>query len=105
MGKEDVSLDKLAEIINGKGSGRILYFGSCSTLATDQEDEIKQFLKETKIKAVCGYSADIPWIESAAFEVLLIDALSWYQRIHAANNFLQKDYPNLCKRLDFRMVW
>ena len=57
VGKEDVSLDELAEIIDGKGSGRILYFGSCSTLATDQEDEIKQFLKETKIKAVCGYSA------------------------------------------------
>lgn len=105
VGKEDVSLDELAEIIDGKGSGRILYFGSCSTLATDQEDEIKQFLKKTKIKAVCGYSEEIPWIESAAFEVLLIDALSSYQRIHAANNFLQKDYPNLCKRLDFRMVW
>ena len=105
MGKQEVSLEKLAEIIDGKGSGRILYFGSCSTLATDQEDEIKRFLKETKIKAVCGYNKDIPWIESAAFEVLLIDALACYQRIHAANNFLRKDYPNLCERLDFKMVW
>ena len=105
VGELQVSLDRLAEIIDGKGSGRILYFGSCSTLAINQEDEIKRFLKETKIKAVCGYNKDIDWIESAAFEVLLIDALARYQRIHAANNYLQKDYANLCKRLDFRMVW
>ena len=105
VGKEEVTLNKLSEIIDGKGSGRILYFGSCSTLATDQEDEIKQFLKETKIKAVCGYNKDIDWIESAAFEVLLINALACYQRIHAAHNYLQRDYPNLCKRLDFKMIW
>ena len=85
--------------------GRILHFGSCSTLATDHEDEIKQFLKQTKIKAVCGYRNDVDWLESAAFEVLLIDALAYYLRVDAVSNYLWKEYPNLCERLQFKMVW
>lgn len=105
LGRRQVTLEMLAEFIGGRGSGRILHFSSCSTLDTDEEDEIRQFLKRTKLKAVCGYRSDVEWLESAAFEVLLVEALAYYRRVDAVSNFLWKDYPNLCKRLDFRMVW
>lgn len=105
LGRRRVSLDMLAEIIDGRGSGRILHFSSCSTLDIDQEDEIKQFLKRTKVKAVCGYRNDVDWLESAAFEVLLIEALAYYRRVDAVSNYLWRDYPNLCERLQFKMVW
>ena len=95
----------LAEIIDGRGSGRILHFSSCSTLDIDQEGEIKQFLKRTKVKAVCGYRNDVDWLESAAFEVLLIEALAYYRRVDAVSNYLWREYPNLCDRLQFKMVW
>jgi len=102
-----VDLETLAEIINGRGAGRILYFGSCSTLDLEEKNasDLQDFLRETKLKAVCGYSADVNWLESAAFEVLLVEALTYYRRVDAMDNYLRHNYPNLCDRLEFRMVW
>ena len=104
LGRKRVDLETITEIIDRRGSGRILHFGSCSTLDIPPR-HIKQFLADTKVKAVCGYREDVGWLESAAFEVLLVEALTYYRRVDAAYNYLRKNYSNLCRRLQFKMVW
>ena len=44
--KDNYTLDNLAELLKDKCSGKIIYFGSCSTLKL-HKTKIKTFLKET----------------------------------------------------------
>ena len=104
LGRKRVTLDDIAGMLDGRGRGRILHFGSCSTLDVPLA-EIREFLSVTKLRAICGYRSDVDWIESAAFEVLLIDSLSHYKRVDAAYNWMKKNYPGMCRRLKFKMVW
>jgi len=101
-GDDAITLEDLAEMIGGRGHGRIMHFGTCSTLNVKPE-RIASFLSKTDLRAVCGYKADVDWIESAAFEILLLEALSRYKRIDAVLRSLDRDYPALVKRLKFTL--
>lgn len=49
---------------------------------------------------MCGYMADVDWLEAAAFELVLIDALSRYKRIDAAFRWLYENHPSILDRLE-----
>ena len=104
VGRHDVSLSDLALSLNGRCEGRVIYFGACSTLDIEQ-DEIDLFRKATRARAVCGYVKDVEWLESAAFELLLIEALTYYERTDAALKFLTREYQTLADKLGFRSSW
>lgn len=104
IGRSKVTLDEIEAMLAGKCAGRVLYFGSCSTL--DLEDgEIDRFRRAIGARAVCGYVEDVDWLESAAFELLLIDALTYYERIDAAFNYLHREYRALVDKLGLRSSW
>lgn len=104
VGQEEYSIEQLAELLDGRLEGRILYFGSCSTLQVD-DDRIENLRARTGARAVCGYTRDVDWIESAAFELNLIDAVAWYSRIDAVFNHLRRNHGGACERLGFRAFW
>jgi len=52
----------------------IIHFGACSTLAED-DDRVRQFLKNTGLSAISGYKGEIEWIEGAAVELLYLNCL------------------------------
>ncbi len=88
-GEGRVSLDQIAIWINGRAQGRTLYFGSCSMLDLETK-KIKSFLRSTKARAVVGFTKDVGWLESAAYDLILLDALAYHhRRPHAADNYLQ----------------
>ena len=103
VGRSWLGLDQLAEMIDGRGAGRVMYFGSCGTMAAPK-GELAEFVRTTKLRAVCGYREDVDWIESAAFEILLVEALSRYKRMGYAENWLRKNHAGFCRRLCFKMV-
>lgn len=74
IGKETVSLDHIAELIGGRRSEALVYFGSCSTLDIDRR-HLKRFLRTSGVLAVCGYKADVDWLISASFELLLLESM------------------------------
>ena len=87
-GEGRVSLDQIAIWMNGRAQGRTLYFGSCSTLDLETK-RIKRFLRSTKARAVVGFTRDVDWLQTAAFDLILLDALAWWhQRPHLTNNYL-----------------
>jgi len=103
-GEGDVTLDQLAVWIDGRAQGRTVYFGSCSTLDLDTK-RVKDFLKATKAKAAGGYTTDVNWLQSAAFDLLVLDALACYhRRPHAANNYLWKHYKAFATDLGLKIV-
>ena len=104
--KAEVTLDKLAALIGSDASGRVVHFGSCSTLDTDRR-HIQRFLKKTEIVAVTGFKEDVPWLYSSVFEVILLDILTRRAMDRrgaiAAKRRLESEHSSMCKKLDFRM--
>ena len=69
-----LTLDDLGARLGGRCKGRVIHFGSCGTAAAHGRD-LKKFLARTEALAVCGYREDIHWLESAAFDMLVLGRL------------------------------
>jgi hypothetical protein len=105
--EDKYSLAELADYLNGRSIGKIIYFGSCSTLNIDKR-KINSFLKKTGAIATIGYKIDIDWIQSAACDLFVFEALqsdkldtTGIKKIH---NKIISDYGNLHKILELRFV-
>jgi len=101
IGKNRLNLVDIGEMLNGACAGKVVYFGSCSTLGASPND-VRRFKRMTKAKCVCGYTKDVEWLQSASFELLLFDALTYYQRIDAVENYLRR-FEALKRQLGFKM--
>jgi hypothetical protein len=72
--KNKLTLEQVAEALDGRGKGKLMYFGSCSVLNV-QNERIEDFLRTSRLRAVCGYRNEVDWFESAAFDLLLFERL------------------------------
>jgi hypothetical protein len=72
--KRRTSIGRVADRIKPCPSAkhRVAHFGSCSVLADDRLAE--DFMDRSGIGALYGYSEDVGWIDSAALDLLLIQA-------------------------------
>lgn len=105
VGRRFVTLEQIAGIAGPRCARRILFFGSCGTLEVS-EPRLRSFLQATRARAVCGYTEqEVGWLESAAFELNLIEALTRYQRIDAGFRWLRKHHGYAWRRLGFRCMW
>ncbi|MCT2260184.1 hypothetical protein M3F59_00820 [Brachybacterium muris] len=98
LGKDSLSLDELGYMLQGACKGRVVYFGSCSTLKLEPA-ELQEFARMTGARAVIGYRRSVPWLETAAFEVLLLDRLARGIRSDAIFNRLVNEHENLARTL------
>jgi hypothetical protein len=104
IGDTGVTLEELADIIGpGKACDRILYFGSCSTMAAP-EAELRTFCQKTGAKAIVGYTRRVDWMESAAFDCLLLPRLLKAISVKPVFTSLEKDYPSFVRRLGLRIA-
>ena len=105
--KEKYALAELADFLGDKCTGKIIYFGSCSTLNIDKR-RINTFLKKTGAIAAIGYKKDIDWIQSAACDLFVFEALQSEildsKGIKKMYKKIISDYGNLHKILNFRFV-
>lgn len=84
---ELLELEELGDILAGAfGSARkgVIVFGSCSTASAYQK-RLKNFLEKTGAFAVVGYTNDVDFSYSTAFEMLLLRELQ-------KNDFSMKGY-------------
>jgi hypothetical protein len=101
---EPMTLEELKTTIGpGRAHNRILYFGSCSTMAAN-EDELQGFCKETGAKAIVGFTNNINWLESAAFDCLLVPKLLAMKNMRSVYTKLQREHPKFVQRLGLRMA-
>ena len=102
-----VTLDELADLLGNKLAGRIVHFGSCSTLGLDKR-HVTRFLKKTNALAATGFRTDVPWLKSSAFEVLMFEALLRHKLTPAGarkmDRELAREVGYLRREFKFRMV-
>jgi hypothetical protein len=71
-----VTLTWVEEMLEGRCRGRILHFGACSTLDVHRS-RLNTFLKKTGALAMSGYTQDVEWLRSAAFELLVLTEMQY----------------------------
>ncbi len=105
--EDKYSLTELADFLGDKSTGKIIYFGSCSTLNIDKR-RINSFLEKTGAIAAIGYKSDIDWIQSTACDLFVLEALQSdkldTKGIKKMHKKIISDYGNLHKILDLRVV-
>lgn len=101
IGRKEISIEELGELLKGACEKKTLYFGSCATLNIGRK-KILEFKKITKARCVCGYINNVGWFPCSAFELLLFDALTYYKKIDAVVNYLNK-YKGLVHELGFKI--
>lgn len=105
--KEICSLDYLAEVLEGKCSGKVIYFGSCSTLNINIR-AIKSFLEKTGALAAIGYKNEVDWIQSTACDMFVFEALQKdkldSKGIEKIHNKIITEYGNLHRKLGLTVV-
>lgn len=74
IGNETVTLREIAKALEGKLAGKIVHFGSCSTLRTS-ESNISNFISRTQCKFISGYKKKVDYIVSTAFEMIYFDMI------------------------------
>ena len=101
-----IELTDLAERLETSCAGRIVHFGACSTLAAPDE-LLDKFLDRTGALAVSGYGRDVYWLESAAFEVLLLGYLQKFSFTRRGMGAVKRRVSERASRLEdalrFRM--
>ena len=105
--KKKYTLDELGNFLEGKCFGKVIYFGSCSTLKIDKRI-IKSFLEKTGAIAAIGYKTDVDWIQSTACDLFVFEALQEdkldSKGIENIHKNIISNYGNLHRILDLRVV-
>jgi hypothetical protein len=99
---EEVTLAELAIEFEGKLEGKIIHFGSCSTLKIHEED-IYNFLEKTNALAISGYQKDVDFISSTVVDVLFFELCQNFKLTNAIEDNMNKIYGELCKQLQFKI--
>ena len=101
-GNEYITLNEIATVLEGKLEGKIIHFGSCSTLRTSQIN-IKDFIDRTNCTLISGYKRNVDYISSAAFELLYFDSLQKYCSYSKLKDSLTNHYSILVDKLQFHI--
>lgn len=104
---EELDLDELADILEDKCSGVVIYFGSCATLKVDRR-KLQAFMEKTKTVAVMGYKQEVDWLTSASFDIRLLSYLLKHpfdsKGVQTIYEELKRDCKSYIRELDFCMV-
>jgi len=102
-GKEYTTLKEIADVLDGKLDNKIIHFGSCLTLGTD-ETKITDFINRTDCLFISGYKKAVDYIDSTAFELLYLNVLQRcfsYSKIKAK---ISKNFHTLAEVLCFDIL-
>ena len=102
--RERVSLEELAEVLEGRCRDRLLHFDSCCLLDVPAQ-RLQEFRRRTGAKAVSGYTKSVDWLDTAAFMLHLLDVVTRDVAIIRALRMLRDEQPAACRRLGFRALW
>jgi hypothetical protein len=103
LGQHEITLDEIADFLGTRASGRTIYFGSCSTMAVPDK-ELRAFVRRTDVRAVLGYTKKVDWLESAAFDYILLPLLLDRTYTKTVYGTLARDHAGFVKGLGFRLA-
>jgi len=100
--KNGISLEELADMLEGACTNKVFFFASCDTL--DIPDiRAQAFLSKTGAIAAIGYKSTVDWMMATAFELLVLDKLQQdffdTRGITAIKTEIETDFRSLGKKL------
>jgi hypothetical protein len=98
--RDKVTLTELAAMMNHRFANWIIHFGTCSTLRKPRE--VAYFVDQTRVSLVTGFTRDVDWIESSAFELLLFKAFHTYKSPKVICRHLVSKYQELAELTGFK---
>jgi len=98
------SLQEIAELFEGRLSGKILHFSNAKTLDLDEE-EAQYFLDITGAKAVSGYGNAYSGIASYNLDKAFFNLFNDDDNMFDVVEELHQRHYNVCKLLDFRLYY
>jgi hypothetical protein len=104
IGCELITLETISEHFEGKFEGKIIHFGSCKTMAINDE-KAKLFMERTGAIAISGYEKTVPFISSTIADVVYFEICQNYIDIKAINDNMKRHYGDLVAELKFKMYY
>jgi len=105
IGRDEVNIQELGEILDDKCQGTAIYFGSCATMKWDKRF-LQSFMTKTKTLAVMGYKEDVEWLPSTSFEIRLLsyfmNATYTTDGLKEVKETIQQECRGQCSELKFR---
>jgi hypothetical protein len=98
------SLQEIAEIFEGKLTGKILHFSNAKVLDLDNE-EAQYFIDITGAKAISGYGNEYKGISSSNLDKAFFNLFKENENILEVVEELHQKHYNVCKLLDFRLYY
>jgi len=98
--RDRVKLPELAGMMNHRFTNWMVHFGTCSTLR--KPTAVRDFVEQTQVAMVTGFTRDVDWIESSSFELLLFKALHTFKSPRVVIRHLQHKYPDLVESTGFK---
>lgn len=102
FGNEYITLKEIANVLESKLNGKIVHFGSCSTLNTTEKN-ITNFITRTGCSFISGYKKDVEYIDSTAFELVYFETVQRYCSYKRIKSTITKRYLALKEKLKFTM--
>ncbi len=103
LGRDHLRLADIAQMAPERLVGRIVYFGSCATMAA-ADDDLSAFVQTTGAKAIVGYTRSVSWEESAAFDFPLLPELLDSIDIRKLHTRLRNRHPHFVDGLGLRLA-
>lgn len=98
------SLQEIAEIFEGRLTGKILHFSNAKVLDLDEE-EAQYFLDITGARGVSGYGNAYNGISSSHLDKAFFNLFKEDNNMFDVVEELHKKHYNVCKSLDFRLYY
>jgi hypothetical protein len=98
------SLEEIAELFEGKMTGKILHFANAKALDLSEE-EAQYFLDVTGARAVSGYGAKSRQLTSIALDKAFFSLFEEQDNVVEIVEELHQKHYALCKLLDFRLYY
>ncbi|MER7441271.1 DUF6642 family protein [Micromonospora avicenniae] len=102
---QSTSLEEVADWMAGRWQGKRIYIGGCSVLR-GSDTYLSDFLSRTGASMVCGFTKQVDWIESAAFETVILDRLVNSGKVNSVQQLAASArWAPLAQHLGFRVVY
>ncbi|RKN15237.1 hypothetical protein D7147_25560 [Micromonospora musae] len=104
-GRHELDLSEVVGWLQGRCEGKRLYF-DCGSVLRLSEPTLVEILEETGASMVCGFTKTIDWIESSAFDTVLVDRLANGRKANSVEQLVRSArWAPLAQHLGFRMVY
>ncbi|MET8040910.1 hypothetical protein ABZU25_08595 [Micromonospora sp. NPDC005215] len=102
--RHELDLAEVMSWIQGRCAGKLLYF-DCGTILRVPESTLHDILEQTGADMVCGFTRTIDWVESSAFDTVLVPRLANGRKSNSVEQLVgSARWAPLAQHLGFRLL-